>query len=719
MVNDAPAGAVRRWLQRPVDGASLAAFRIGFGLTVIYLLGSFLVPRAGGRNWIDLLLTGPETRWHFPYPYLTWIRPLPEPGTTLVFLIALGAAICLTLGLAYRVASSLLLVAFSSIWLMDASLYGNHFPLTVVFLACLAMVPAARAGSIDAWLARRRGRAHDALVPWWAILLLRVQTGLVYFYGGVAKLHADWFAGEPLRMWLAARETVSPVERVLGAAAAARMHAVLAQPWAAWFFSYGGLIFDLTVPLLLAWRRTRVLALVLMTGFHAFNFVFIAQVGLVAVMAFWATLIFCEPDWPRRFWPWHRPAAELPATSLPRIGRLKTTVLCVWIAFQVLWPLRQFLIAGDAYWTDEGTRASWFLMTRNKTTALAQFRAVDPQVQAVATPTGPAVDWQAWRGMQPPVELIDVDARQVVWASLPEVFATYEPLIGERLFYNPEARGISTYGAAAARANELWLARFGRRLQLTKTESLEELLDQLGRAAIAKPGQNAAEHASYLQNLAIARTRLQEQYAATDADAWLSHYRATIAALDRCQAFAEHRPALVTTLVRCAPLGLQGYRREGLRPLLIGDAGLVGLGHRVAWRVQRDRWPGHLPTYGDTRLLEARYWRDLPSLVPIIAPDGSVAFLWNYTHELNDHQIEALELLPPLAGPLAQHIADWWQQTQRRRPRVYGSALVALNRRPLLQVFDPTVDIAAEPYRVWRHNPWITLEPPRTTPRSP
>ncbi len=83
--------------------------------------------------------------------------------------------------------------------------------------------------------AARRGAAD--LVPAWTVWVLRAQLGLVYFYGGVAKLNADWLLhAEPLRIWLAARGTCRCIGPLLAE-----------HGWVAYAFSWAGAAFDLSI----------------------------------------------------------------------------------------------------------------------------------------------------------------------------------------------------------------------------------------------------------------------------------------------------------------------------------------------------------------------------------------------------------------------------------------------------------------------------------------
>jgi len=66
----------RTTLASPVDGASLALFRVTFGLIMLWEAMRYLSGADGSK--IQTLFTDPT--WHFSYPGFSWIRAWPEPG---------------------------------------------------------------------------------------------------------------------------------------------------------------------------------------------------------------------------------------------------------------------------------------------------------------------------------------------------------------------------------------------------------------------------------------------------------------------------------------------------------------------------------------------------------------------------------------------------------------------------------------------------------------
>ena len=729
---------------RPVDGGSLAVFRIGFGLLAAMVVGDFLQHNAEGRSGVSLFFTGPETGWTCPYPGLSWIQPLGEPWTSGIFAIATVAALLLAAGLWYRAASIAYCVTYWYIVLMDATLFGNHFPLLGVFAVLLVFLPAARHYSVDAWFSPRRAAFFrrpppPKTIPWWCVLAVRWQTGLVYFFGGFAKLHGDWLRGQPLRMWFTPDHLHGILDDRLPGDWIDRLAALLSHEAVVYLFSYGGLIFDLSIVVRLAVRQTRYLAMGLAIFFHSFNYFVISQVGVVAPISFWATLMFLAADWPTRVARWlRRPrfarpdwlwlllgaivvplwglllgwkarGTELGPTlaSAPARARPLRFTAAAWPLWQPVFPLRHLLVPNDPYWTDQGVRHSWFLMTRNKVGSFAQVRVTDPALVVTDESGESQFDWTAFRGKAPAWVYVDVNAPDVRWEVLPELFVTFEPYLGERVFFNPAAAGLTRL-AAGNRAREIWRSTYGRDCKVLDTWSFDEVVQTLRRHVAQQAGQDEVAVRQFLATILRAQARaaqVQKNASAPNARrrAFLS-FQKSLAAFDLSGPYGE---VLANTLAQLVPFTLQGRDAAGPRPLLINDQELASRGKHVMLTFSRIGAQGRMTTYADFDLMPWLYLREFDRYVPTISSDGEPSFLWNYTRELNPHQIEALELLPLVFHAYAQHVAEAWRREQGRRPQVRGTSYVLLNDHPLQPIIDEQVDLAATPRRFLADNPWI------------
>jgi hypothetical protein len=281
------------------------------------------------------------------------------------------AALGLAAGAFYRFSALVVFLAFTYVFLLDQARYLNHFYLISLLAFLLVFLPVHRALSVDA---RRRPAIRSDTAPAWALWVLRAQVGIPYFYGGLAKLNADWLRGEPMRAWLAER----PDFPLLGP--------YFTNEWMVYAFVYGGLLLDLLIVPLLLWRPTRPWAFAAGVLFHGTNAV-LFRIGIFPWMMMAATTLFFEPDWPRRAGllsagaaSSRDPAGKRAERSSPVPARAQAVLLAAvgcWLAGQLLVPLRHFAYPGNVSWTEEGHRFAWHMKLRDKE-AEATFTVADP-----------------------------------------------------------------------------------------------------------------------------------------------------------------------------------------------------------------------------------------------------------------------------------------------------------------------------------------------------
>jgi hypothetical protein len=358
-------------LFEPVDIASLVAFRIAFGALMAVEAYRYLTSGWIPRYWID-------PGFYFTFQGFDWVKPWGGDGMYLHF-GALGAlAVCVMIGLSYRVTTTLFFAGFTYVFLLDKANYLNHFYLIALIGFVMILVPAHRSFSVDA---RLNPKLRSSTVPAWALWLVRFQVGIAYFYAGIAKLNSDWLHGEPLRRWLLDSTDFPLIGRWLD------------EPAAAYLFSYGGLALDLSAVPLLLWRRTRPFIFAALVGFHVMN-TQLFSIGIFPYLMLGATTIFFDPGWPRRLL--RLDAREAPAS---RPSRLRATqwalvaVLGVFAAYNVLVPLRHFAYPGEVHWTEEGHRFAWHMKLRDK--------AADEVVFLVTSPGGETTEVRAGEFLTP------------------------------------------------------------------------------------------------------------------------------------------------------------------------------------------------------------------------------------------------------------------------------------------------------------------------------
>ena len=330
-----------------VDGASIAAFRVIFGL-----LGVLVVARFFAHGWIGPLYVEPDH--HFTYLGFGWVRPWPGWGMHAHF-IALGLlGLGIAAGYRPRLCAALFGIGFTYVELIDRTTYLNHYYLMSLVSLLLAVLP-----------------LHRVSIPLWTIWALRAQIGIVYVFAGAAKLNPDWFLHAlPLRIWLYQHGDLP----LLGP--------ILQETWVAYAMSWGGATFDLAIVPALLWRRTRPFAYAMLVAFHLTTWVLFPQLGAFPWLMIGLSLVFFEPRWPRRLLgflriPARRPdgGVQLPA-GRPWRANAVLAALALFAAVQLALPLRHFAYPGNVRWNEEGYRFAWRVMLSEKV-GFVQYRVRD------------------------------------------------------------------------------------------------------------------------------------------------------------------------------------------------------------------------------------------------------------------------------------------------------------------------------------------------------
>ena len=347
---------------RPVSAASVAVFRIAFGLAIV-VNSALYVPRVVRQHHI-------EPTFHFSYGPIDFLDPLPGAGMYVVYGAMMVTGVLIAIGRWYRSAAAAFFVLTTYVFFLDATFYQNHEYLISLLAAMMLLLPVNGFWSLDAAAGRVPA---SGVVPAWVVWLLRFQVGVPYFFGGVAKLNVDWLHGEPLRTWMAARTDLEP------------FRTALTNPSIIWIMVYGALLLDLFVVPLLLCRRTRVAAFVAVCLFHLTN-VWLFGLYIFPWLMIAATLIFFPPDWPLHVLARRRGWVGAPLPDLDRLGTARvrrtspaiTALFALWVLFQASFPLRHFAFDGTSSWTEEGHRFAWHMMLRDKSGAV-RFHLSDGQ----------------------------------------------------------------------------------------------------------------------------------------------------------------------------------------------------------------------------------------------------------------------------------------------------------------------------------------------------
>lgn len=340
------------YLEAPVPGASLLIFRVLFGAVIVWEM-----LRYWSYGWIHRYYIAPE--FNFTYYGFSWVKPFNELGMYLVFSAVGLCGVLVILGICYRLAMALSSLGLAYIFLLEKAHYLNHFYMFVVMGLLMTFLPLGRlVESVKPWRIKK--------VPRYALVSLTTMVGLVYFFGGLAKVNRDWLAGYPLKIWMPPKFTRWGFGH-------------LDLESIAHWMSISGMLIDLCAWPCLLWRRSRPIAVGFLVAFHLMNAT-IFSIGIFPWLMMAALILFLKPH----EWRAGRIFPEGVGLSSDQGVKQRIFISCVLaiLLVQHLMPLRYIFYQGDVAWTENGHRFAWRMKLRSKRGRL-WFYGVDAETGAI------------------------------------------------------------------------------------------------------------------------------------------------------------------------------------------------------------------------------------------------------------------------------------------------------------------------------------------------
>lgn len=327
---------------------TLVFFRVVFGIITLVSTLRFLL-----KGWVNELYLQPS--FHFKYDGFKWIHVLDSTEIYVLFGLMIVCSLLITIGFLYRFAIVFFFLLFTYFELIDLTNYLNHYYFVSLMTLILVFLPANCNFSLDAKfkLVKRR-----EFVPAWTIGIIIFQLSIVYFYAGFAKLNYDWLIdANPLKIWLAPHTNFPIIGKFMD------------EPITAYLFSWGGAIFDLSIPFLLLFKKTRLIGYALVVIFHSVTSM-LFPIGVFPFVMIACTLVFFSQDFHKKIIGYFSDTENQTAIKEVSIKKKNKSVvflfLSVFVIFQLLFPLRYLLYNNDLFYTEQGYRFSWRVMLMEK-----------------------------------------------------------------------------------------------------------------------------------------------------------------------------------------------------------------------------------------------------------------------------------------------------------------------------------------------------------------
>lgn len=336
-------------IYREVHIAPLVVFRIFFGLMMFISTIRFML-----NGWITDLYVTPS--FFFTYYGFDWVRPLNETGMYTLFILMAIFSLLIMVGGFYRISSISFFLLFTYVELIDKTNYLNHYYFVSLISFLMIWMPAGKFFSLDQ---KRKPEKSIEYIPVGFINMIRLQLAAVYFFAGIAKINYDWlFRAQPMSMWLS-----SAVQKpVIGFIFRYKITAMI--------FSWAGMIYDISIPFLLSYRRTRFLSYFAVIIFHLMTW-YLFPIGMFPWIMIFSTTIFFSEKWHRNLLGkmgavFNKRSVKVISAQMTSISKLNIAVFSIFLILQVTIPFRYLLYPGNLFWTEQGYRFSWRVMLMEK-----------------------------------------------------------------------------------------------------------------------------------------------------------------------------------------------------------------------------------------------------------------------------------------------------------------------------------------------------------------
>jgi hypothetical protein len=352
---------ISSYLSKRQESTSLALFRLGFGL-----LMTFSIIRFWFKGWIQTMYIDPS--FHFTFYGFEWVTPIGEYTYFLFFICGLSAFF-VAIGYRYYISIIIFFLSFTYIELMDKTTYLNHYYFVSILSFLMIFLPCNSSYSIDSYLQKKSYK----YTPRWCVDSIKLLLFIVYFYSGLAKINKDWlYDAQPLKIWLTTGSYDFPL---IGSN-------LMQQEWFHYFMSWGGMFYDLLIPFILIYSRTRIFGFLLVIFFHIFT-VLLFPIGMFPYIMIISSLIFFTSKTHKKILdlilkPFINKIKSLKEIKIINIQRQRIALVIVTMFFivQILFPFRYSLYPGELFWNEQGYRFSWRVMLMEKK-GYTTFKIVD------------------------------------------------------------------------------------------------------------------------------------------------------------------------------------------------------------------------------------------------------------------------------------------------------------------------------------------------------
>ena len=363
---------LKRFLFNPINPSIVCLYRIIFGCFMLYQVIVYYK-----MDYTYQFMAGPQVL--FPYNGLEFIIPVQIEILKVIHFILLISTIFIIVGYRYRLASLVFFLGFTYFYLVDVTLYNNHFYLISLISLALIFINADVKYSIKS----KKNISQNIRIPAWNQHILIFLVSLPYFFGAIAKLSDNWLKTDlTLLIFENVRDTI--------------LNVLIPDDLFLILIKYGSIIYDFSIVFLLLNKKTRKIGVILLLIFNLMNGnILFDDIGLFPLLMIFSTILFFDPENINNYIIKLLPSKNqnkilnkreikllkrkeknnlleqknynyLNRISWNNKEKITTLFLALFFLFHVLFPLRHFLLTNNPEWTGLGSHFSWRMKMQAK-----------------------------------------------------------------------------------------------------------------------------------------------------------------------------------------------------------------------------------------------------------------------------------------------------------------------------------------------------------------
>jgi len=341
----------RNELFKEKSNASLALFRI--------LVGSVLFCQTLWFISTDFIFNNIlQPAILFKFYYFQFLDPFPPTIMKLLMFLMLASTVFIIIGRFFKYASFFYGLSFTYLWLLDKANFNNHYYFISLLILLLFFTNAERGGTL-----RKREDLSNGTVPYWQMFILKFQIFIVFFIAGLNKINDSWLLD------------YQPMKHILETKATTSGYIWLNSELLFAFFSWSGMLFDISIGFLIWASKTRKYAIIFYILFNFINFWLfydIGEIGFSPFLLLACLSIFFDPKEIEKRLPWlfstqnkdHQPE------KINLKEKFIFIVLLSFMTIQLIIPYRHILYNNHVDWTGKGPRFSWRMKIMYKNTEM-------------------------------------------------------------------------------------------------------------------------------------------------------------------------------------------------------------------------------------------------------------------------------------------------------------------------------------------------------------